>query len=89
MGISIETQFILPFVLGHITDHHLFSCFQTAEHLDVVVVAFAEAHLSGLEKVVVHNKQRVIARTTVERAVADAQHVILDASNDKNLRLQA
>ena len=43
---SVYLQFLFLFVFRHIADHHLFTSLQTADHLDVVVVALTQPHLA-------------------------------------------
>ena len=82
-------QFLLSFVLRHVTDDDLLARFQAADDLDVVVVALAEADLAGMEHVAVEDKEGVVAGAAVEGAVADAKHVVLDAGDDEDFGAEA
>lgn len=87
--ILIHLQFLLAFVLRHVADDDLLARFQAADDLDVVVVALAEADLAGMEHVAVEDEEGVVAGATVEGAVADAEHVVLDAGDDEDLGAEA
>ena len=82
--ILIHLQFLLSFVLCHVADHDLLAGFQAVDDLDVVVVTLAEADLAGMEEVAVEDEEGVVAGAAVEGAVADAEHVILDAGDDED-----
>ena len=87
--ILFHLQFLLAFVLRHVADDDLLARFQAADDLDVVVVALAEADLAGMEHVAVEDKEGVVAGAAVEGAVADAEHVVLDAGDDEHFRSEA
>ena len=87
--ILFHLQFLLSFVLRHVADDDLFAGFQAADDLNVVVVALAEADLAGMEEVAVEDEEGVVAGAAVERAVADAEHVVLDAGDDEDLGAEA
>ena len=87
--ILFHLQFLLSFVLRHVADDDLFAGGEAADDLDVVVVALAEADLAGMEHVAVEDEEGVVAGAAVEGAVADAEHVVLDAGDDEDLGAEA
>ena len=87
--LSIHLQFLLSFVLRHVADDDLLARFQAADDLDVVVVALAEADLAGMEDIAVEDEEGVVAGAAVKGAVADAEHVVLDAGDDEDFRSEA
>ena len=87
--ILFHLQFLLAFVLRHVADDDLLAGFQAADDLDVVVVALAEADLAGMEHVAVEDEEGVVAGAAVKGAVADAEHVVLDAGDDEDFRSEA
>ena len=87
--ILFHLQFLLSFVLRHVADNDLLAGGEATNDFDIVVVALAEADLTGVEHVAVEDEEGVVAGAAVEGAVVDAEHVVLDAGDDEDFRSEA